>query len=60
MKDLVDANKLQEAVINTLKYHPTFQTRLIKKGQKQNADKPFNNRHKNVQVCAPVFRYSGR
>lgn len=31
MKEAVEAGKLQEAVVSALKYHPTFQTRLIKK-----------------------------
>ena len=31
MKEPVDADRLQEAVIRALNYHPTFKTRLIKK-----------------------------
>lgn len=31
MQELVDAERLQKAVIDALKYHPTFKTRLIKK-----------------------------
>lgn len=34
MKETVDAGKLQKAVVDSLKYHPTFKTRIIKKNFK--------------------------